>query len=374
MPPPVPPVAASDASDVIEFDLHGIVGVRAIGAMPADAAALARQLGPTAAPLDRAPDIVIRYVDRLAVSGTVQLLGLNDAGFTDDAFLVLGADYRAKPRTQIALQQVGGTVEMVCEHHVGAVPLLTAVANLTALAKGVLPLHGAAFEHRGIGVVTTGWSKGGKTESLLAFTAHGARYVGDEWIYLIDQGAQVRGFPEPITAWDWQLREVPRYRASLPRGTRARLSVITRFESLEPVVPQRVFRRVMPFLKNRHNADLDPRVLFGSAATDPKCSFDRLFYVASHESPAITVDPIGGDEVAARMTYSLRFERLRFMDYYLKFRFAFPDLASPLVEEADDFERNLLKVALAGKPTYVVRHPYPCSLDALYEAMRPFCD
>jgi hypothetical protein len=29
---------------------------------------------------------------------------------------------------------------------------------------------------------------------------------------------------------------------------------------------------------------------------------------------------------------------------------------------------------LAGKEAYVVRHPYPCSLDELYECMSPFCE
>jgi len=54
------------------------------------------------------------------------------------------------------------------------VPHLLAVINLTALAKGVLPLHASAFTYRGLGVLATGWAKGGKTETLLEFAWLGA--------------------------------------------------------------------------------------------------------------------------------------------------------------------------------------------------------
>ena len=79
-----------------------------------------------------------------------------------------------------------------------AIPLLVPIVNLTALANGALPLHASAFVHRGTGVVATGWSKGGKTEALLAFSANGARYVGDEWVYVAADGSRVSGIPSPF--------------------------------------------------------------------------------------------------------------------------------------------------------------------------------
>ncbi len=59
-----------------EYDLHGIVGIRLIDASPADLTTVAAQLGPIEAPLSRSPDIVIRFVDRLAVSEPLSLIGL----------------------------------------------------------------------------------------------------------------------------------------------------------------------------------------------------------------------------------------------------------------------------------------------------------
>ncbi|HMQ30942.1 MAG TPA: hypothetical protein PKD53_09445, partial [Chloroflexaceae bacterium] len=52
------PVAAGHAW--VDYDLHGLVGIRLIGASAGDAAAVTRQLGPVQAPLARDPDITIR--------------------------------------------------------------------------------------------------------------------------------------------------------------------------------------------------------------------------------------------------------------------------------------------------------------------------
>ena len=52
-----------------DFDLHGAVGVRLVGATAGDLAAVRRQLGPIERPLVREPEIEIAYVDRLPDAG-----------------------------------------------------------------------------------------------------------------------------------------------------------------------------------------------------------------------------------------------------------------------------------------------------------------
>ena len=143
----------------IDYDLHGLAGVRVVGATARDAAAVDRQLGPIRGPLRRDPDIVVRFVDHLDVEGPLRLLGVDDAGFTDDAFLVLRARHKARARVLIPLDRIGRRCEIVCERGLPAVPLLIATLNLTVLARGALPLHASAFFHDGCGVVVTGWSK-----------------------------------------------------------------------------------------------------------------------------------------------------------------------------------------------------------------------
>ena len=364
----------------IDYDLHGLAGIRVLDATPADAAVVARQLGPVRRPLDREPDIVVRFVDRLPISGPVRLLGLHDAGFTDDAFLVLGAHQRAHPRVQIPLHRIGNQVEILCERGLREVPLLIAVVNLTILGKGALPLHASAFAYGGTGVVTTGWSKGGKTESLLAFLAEGADYIGDEWVYLSADGTTVHGIPQPIRLWAWHLEAMDR--AFLTAAERRRLVALSGLAQTPRLlgergrsspVANRVLDRVLPVVERKNYVDIEPERLIGGDVGPLSGPFDRLFLVASVDTPDVTVRPLDPDEVARRMVFSLQYEQLDLMAWYLKFRFAFPEAANPLLEQAEELQRQALQRTLEGKTAYVVDHPYPVEIPALFEAMRPFC-
>lgn len=354
----------------IEYDLHGLAGVRLVGASPRDTAAVDRQLGPIRGQLAREPEIVVRFVDALDAGAPVHLLGLDDAGFTDDAFLILRSKHKARARVAIPLAEVGGHCEIVCERGLPAVPLLIAVLNLTVLANGALPLHASAFVHEGRGVVVTGWSKGGKTESVLAFMAHGAHYVGDEWVYVEGDGARVHGIPEPMRLWDWQLRQLPGVRARVGRAERARLAALR--AGVGAARGPRG-RRVAKLLSGRQHVDVAPEQLFEDAEVALSASFDRLVLIGSWEDPRIVATPVDPAQVAARMAASLRYERTPLLHAYEQFRFAFPERANPVLERAPELESTLLQRVFAGKPAHRVEHPYPVDLDGLYEVMRPVC-
>lgn len=354
----------------VDYDLHGLAGVRLVDASPRDAAAVDRQLGPIRRALHREPDIVVRFVDRLAVNGPVRLLGLDEAGFTDDAFLILRSRHKARARVQIPLEHVGRRCEIVCERGLPAVPLLIAVLNLTVLARGALALHASAFVHEGRGVVVTGWSKGGKTEAVLAFVGAGARFVGDEWVYVEPDGGTVHGIPEPVRLWDAYLRQLPALRARVARADRARIAAL---RAGTAAARGRRGRRVAAFLAGRLHADVAPERLFGPAAIALTGPFDRLFLLGGWERPDTVARPIEGAEVAARMAFSLQYERAPLTSAYEHFRFAFPDRRNPVVEEAPERERELLARVLDGKVAYAVDHPYPADLERLLDVMRPLC-
>ena len=72
-----------------EFDLHGLAAVRLVDADERDLAAVARQLGPLPRRIEREPDIVVRFVDRIEHASRLRYLGAREAGWTDDAFFVL---------------------------------------------------------------------------------------------------------------------------------------------------------------------------------------------------------------------------------------------------------------------------------------------
>lgn len=356
----------------LDLDLHGFVGIRLLGASEADVAAVTGQLGPIRRELHREPDIVIRFVERLSTPGAF-LLGAGDAAFTDAAFVVLRGRHKSRVRAAVPMADIGGQCEIVCESGLAAVPVLIPIVNLTALAKGVLPLHASAFVHRGKGVLVTGWAKGGKTEALLAFMADGATYVGDEWVYVSPEGRRLYGIPEPITLWAWHLDELPAYRGRLNRSQRARLRA-GRFASLHAARAARgprLLSRCASLIERQGAVNAPPDELFDVEERPLEASFDRLFFVVSHEDSEVVVDEVDADEVARRMVFSLLYERMDLLSQYLRFRFAFPDRPNRLIESLEDVQRNALDRVLSGRPAHRVAHPYPVSISALHRAMDP---
>jgi hypothetical protein len=93
----------------------------------------------------------------------------------------------------------------------------------------------------------------------------------------------------------------------------------------------------------------------------------------SWEEPDVRVAPIAGAEVAARMAFSLGYERAPLIACYEQFRFAFPDRVNPLIDQAAERERVLLDRILGGRAAHAVDHPYPVRLDALFDAMSAHC-
>lgn len=356
------------ATGTVDFDLHGLVGIRLVDPGERDVRAVARQLGGGPAPLERDPDLVVRFVDRLQLPEPLRYLGRQEAAWAGDTFVVLRGKHKAAVRVGIPFDRIGRGCELTCETGAPAVPLLIPILNLTLLDKGVLPLHAAAFVADGVGVLVTGWSKGGKTEALLAFMARGAEYVGDEWVYLTSDG-RMHGIPEPIRLWDWHLRSLPGYAATIAVRDRARLRALRAVA----VAADRVdaTARLRPLLRDQLHVDVRPRDLFGTAACRGEGRLDRLFLVLSTEDPQVRVQPIDGLQVAARMVASLHYERRELLALYAHFRFAFPDRSSGLVETALEREAALLAATLGGVEACLVTHPYPFSLPALHDAMRP---
>jgi hypothetical protein len=364
--PPAPPVGRH-----VDFDLHGIVGIRVLDAQPRDVAVLTRQIGPLIAPLTREPDITVRFVDDLPEPRRLTYAGWRDSAAAQDTFYLLRGKQGRAARTVLPVADVGGRCDIVCERRAGHVPHLLAVINMTALAKDVLPLHASAFTYRGAGVLATGWAKGGKTETLLAFASRGARYVGDEWVYLTPDG-EMHGVPEPIRLWHWHVAQLPALRAELPRGTRSRLGLLPSAASSVaalgdalPGMAGSVLRRAAPVLGRQAYVQVPPARLFGEEAIALHGRLDHVLLVMSHDRDDVSIDPVPGASVAARMLASLEDERAPFLQAYRQFCFLFPERRAAVVEEAVRIERRLLDRLLGHRPAHVLRHPYPVRLESL---------
>jgi hypothetical protein len=370
------------ACDAVDFDIHGFVGIRLIDAKRGDVGRVRRQLGLAPSALDGEPDITIRFVDRLPLSGPLRYLGLEEVGFTEQSFVVLRSKHKSRARVQIPFDRIGRPCEIVCERGLAAVPLLVPILNLTALGKGVLPLHAAAFKFRGVGVLATGWSKGGKTETLLAFMQHGAEYVGDEWCYVSRQGKRTWGLPEPIRVWRWHLDSVPDLAKRISRTDQARLGMLRQIdrgaawlaESSRSRRFSRLAGRASPLLRKQQCVDVEPERLFGAARCAGVASLDRLLFVSSHASQEVAVERIDAADVARRMLFSLQEEQRVLMSFYRRFRFAFPERENPVLESVEQVQRRALDDALAHHTeSYELRHPYPVPLEQLFDAVVRHC-
>ncbi len=362
---------AHDADSYVDFDLHGLVRVRLLNPEAGDEQIIARQLGPLHSTTDGTPDITVRFVDELRVDEPIVYVSWDETGFAGEEFYLLRGRAGARARTVIPFDRIGSRVDIVTERGVGVVPHLLAIVNLTALSKGVLPLHATAFSYGEHGVLVTGWAKGGKTETLLAFAQLGARYIGDEWIYITPEG-NMFGVPEPIRLWRWHVEQLPLVKQGLTRLQRLRLGGLAKAsaaaEAVAGVLPDRnglasVLRRGAPIVRRQAYTHVTPAELFGGV--DPSRSFDLVVLATSHDADTVELDEVKGEAIAARMRASLLDEREALLAHYRQFLYAFPERRSDLIDSAGERESELLDAALSGRTAYHLRHPYPFELNTL---------
>jgi hypothetical protein len=365
----------------VDFDLHGLVGVRLVAPAARDVASVAKQLGPFQAALAREPDITIRF-ERDLTPPTLTYIGLNSAAFTAEDFYLLD---RASGRlaARIPFDELGLPCEITCQSGLGSVPLLPDIIRLTFLKKGYVSLHGAAFCFNGRGILVAGWTKGGKTETLMSFANHGAHYVADEWVLLSEDGERMLGLPVQVTLWDWQLEQVaPHLRPKLSGESRAlhwgihSLDAVHRrlgYGRLKGILPVKALGKLLPVLRGGLNVRASPKTVFGDLYREQGAPIDKLMLVMSHSRPDIVVEPCDPTVIARRMVLSNEYEEGHLQRQYRAYRFAFPDRCNPTLESAQEVRSSLLCHALEGKEAYQVFHPYPVSFEQLYKSLRPLC-
>ena len=280
--------------------------------------------------------------------------------------MVLKGRFRRQVRVRLPLDQLAGPMEIRCEHGAGRVPLLVAIVNLAILHNGGLALHASAFERDGTATIATGWSKGGKTEALLAHCRAGARYIGDEWLHLHPDGT-VTGIDEPLRVWDWHLDQLPQARGHLGAGDRRRLALLRHADRAIDATGRSA--RLATLVRRQRFVDVDHPVIAPAGRVSGPVAIGRVFLMTSAQQAASTVVPISGAEVADRMAASLAFERAPLLAAVDAFRYAFPGADTAAVDDAPAVERARLHQFLDGADAAEVTHPYPVDLDDLGRAM-----
>ncbi len=359
----------SSSAEVVDFDLHGIVGIRLLNPSAEDVRGVEGQVGPMREPLDGWPDLTIHFVDAIA-HGPLSFVDWKGSAFDRNSFYLLGKD-GATPLCRVELEHVGSCCELEVQRGAGWVPLLIHLVNIIALSKGFAPVHASAFAHNGEGNLVMGWSKGGKTEALLAFDKHDGQYVGDEWIWVSSDGRSVFGVPEKVRLWEWHLRQLPRAAAAAGRKRVLAFRTVRALQEALDGIKNPVIAAPMASLKRRLWVRLKPSDIFASCVAGYDAPLNKVFLFVTHDSPEVTLEPGDPLDVAERMSWSTHHEQAPLLAAYQAYRFAFPERSNAFIENARELERERLRTALAEKPTYIVRHPYPVCLEHLYRVMRP---
>jgi hypothetical protein len=250
--------------------------------------------------------------------------------------------------------------------------MLTQLLAVVLRGRGVTPIHASGFVWNGQGVLVMGWSKGGKTELVLPFMEHGATFVGDEWMYLVD--GRMFGLHEPIRIWDWHLTDLPGLRARLPASARRRLKVLERSEQAVrflgklPAVPEGGARRVGGLINRQRFVQLPPEILWGDRTTQD-VAVDRIVLVVARPSAGVELQSLEASRVAEHMAFS-NIEEMRPLSLLSdQMRFVNPRFPA-FVEQDPGKETARLAAALADVEATVLVHPYPAPTQTLFSHLR----
>src|SRR5258708_3184401 len=363
-----------DSGNAVDFDIHGLVGVRLVGPSPANVAAVSAQIGAPSSSVLRRPDIVVRYVDHLS-AGTLRYVDLGKTASSKAGF-ILFPEGDGEGKISIPFEQIGSDCEILCERRVGWIPLLISVINLTALKRHrCVPIHASAFVHEGTGVLVTGWVKSGKSEALLAFSQYGAAYVGGEWVLLSCDGNTMYGLPGTFRMWEWQRRKLSHLQHI--RGNAGTFHLIRFLDAVRVAVPKRLASvgplkllcEGMPALRRQLNFRVEPRAIFGGRCGHLTGHPDKIFIGRVHSDERVLIEPAEPATVADQLACAMEFELTSLMSHYRAFKFAFPGMRNEFLEKVPSLLRDALGQALAAKEIYTLYHPHPVSSHDLYHAM-----
>ncbi|MCW3066823.1 MAG: hypothetical protein JWN32_3995 [Solirubrobacterales bacterium] len=359
-------------STTVRHAVPGVGTVALVDAPDRHVRAVVAALGPPAGPPGELDDLTVRFVERLPTGPGLTRLG-DAAAYDDERFYLVGDDGAL---AAVDLTRAGEPLEIVCERRLPRVPLVLPLLAVRLAATDRVLLHAASFRYRGRGVLVAGWQGGGKSETLLPFMAHGAEHLADEWTAVERAGTMV-GVRSHVQVWDWQLRQLPGLRPYLPLRARAQMRVASMAldaagaRRLGPL--GRVLNLLRPGLKHNARRSVAPDALFGDRAGHGATTIDVALLAVVADRPQTTIRAVAAGDIAARMPASLVHERRELLGAYAMHRFAFPDRRSAILEAGFEPERSVLEAALSNAETYVVEHPKPLALEALFTAAEPVC-
>jgi len=341
-------------------------------AEPEDTRAVARDVG-RPAPLQpassaRTPRLEVSFVDRMSTS-ELRLLDGGAVGYSEAGLYVLAG--KGSPRAFVRQGSTWGAGSIVCTRGTDRIPFLSAAVDLAALAGEWAPLHASAWmTPEGVGVIASGWAHSGKTGALLAAYEQGARPIGDDRILLSPDGGVMMGLGRPIVVKDWHVAQLPRVRAMIGarRGALARASHVVASRRSGPRRSgwRRLLDRALTKASGLTSVEID--LASGDEGSDvhPRARPRVLLLMETHDDARIVAERADPALVAPRLAAHARAELLSTLRAQLAYEYAHSGNGWQRVDEALPMVEKILERAVRGIPAWIVRHPYPCSLDRMH--------
>jgi hypothetical protein len=365
----------------VDFDIHGLFGLRWINPPSQVEAAGDRLLGILRGPLPREPDLTYRFVDRLPAPG-LRLLGQHQYGFTEDAFFIFPRT-RTGAKAKIPFDRLGTPCEIICEMGVDEAPLLIELIRVLALNKGCVPIHASAFAYQGQTFLVSSWAKGGKTTALLGFLALGAEFIADDLVLLSGDGEAMYGIPTPIEVSPRHLAVMPSLRQRMRISERMLIAGLDGLGKIRnstanltsgTSLAARVWQKTVSAFERKWCVHMSPDRAFGKQLKFCAPAPGKIFILMSQEGASIEVEPARHPDTVSRLVVASLQEQKTLAEHYRAFKFAFPSRVNPFIERSRECHRDILSRALRGKEVFIVRHPNPLQFPNLYEALHQYCE
>jgi len=363
-------------NNYIEVDYLGVAGIRFENISRKEVSSIVNNFLAFEKKLDREPEIAVRFVDTLKTPDLIYL-GLDYAAFDKEKFYLI-SDPVSKKKVSIPFDKIGQKLEIVCEKGVKSIPLLNHITNFYLIKNNFVPIHSSGFYFDGKGILVMGWTKGGKTETLLSFANHGAEYVGDEWVVLKPDGSEMCGLHVPVTIWKWQLPYIKKIVKNIGLVNKLIFSTISILEAinnisiklkLDKTFPFKLLSQGLPHLRKLLKIRKSSEDLFKDKIRNGMIKLDSIVLALSQESNEIVAKECEPEEIIKRMIHSNDYEQLPFFEFYKAFKYAFPERNNEFLDNIKNIHSGLLLNALERKKSFKILHPYPVSFEALFSKL-----
>ena len=355
-----------------DFNLFGVLGIRLVNPEEIHIKSISRLTGITPSAINGKPDITITYTDKID-SKNLTFVGL-DAGFDYSNFYLLKKNQQLN-KVIIPFDKIGNRCEIICEKSITEIPMLNYIINLSFLSKNWIAVHSSSFVYDEKGVLVLGWTKGGKTETLISFLTNGAKFVSDEWTIISEFGKSLYGMPVAICIWEFYFNEVKNILPKISPHKKFVFSLIHFIQSIYKLGVRfgfqnseaiKIIKRISDRAKKNLNIRVLPKDLINIKIAETAAPLHKVIFSVSSQNNEMTINKISAQEVIERMIQSNREEYSSLFSYYSAFRFAFPDRKNALFEKFDELQKKIFDSCFAGKDIYKVIHPYPAPINKMY--------